>query len=86
MSNQYNENSFNDIINELDKEAAPRQGGNPHGFIFGSLGGHPNLVTPSTGDPHSSIAPKGDPHLCIPTVGGGAGGGAGGGKTKVVQC
>jgi len=35
--------------------AAPPQGGDPHGQ-FG--------ITPSSGDPHSALAPTGDPHLC----------------------
>ena len=58
--------------------SAPPQGGDPHGE-FG--------VTPSSGDPHSSLAPKGDPHLCESAGTGGSGGsGAGGGKVVITQC
>ena len=58
--------------------AAPPQGGNPHGFTFSG-----QQLTSSTGNPHSSVAPKGNPHLCITIIGGG---GPGGGKQKVIQC
>jgi hypothetical protein len=40
---------------------APPQGGHPHGFK-GAAG---QQLNPSTGDPHSSFAPQGDPPLCI---------------------
>ena len=57
---------------------APPQGGDPHGE-FG--------VTPSSGDPHSSVAPKGDPHLCESTPSGGTtGGGLSEGKVVITQC
>jgi hypothetical protein len=58
--------------------AAPPQGGNPHGFTFSG-----QQLTSSTGNPHSSVAPKGNPHLCIIIVGGE---GPGAGKAKVTQC
>jgi hypothetical protein len=58
--------------------AAPPQGGNPHGFTFSG-----QQLTSSTGNPHSSVAPKGNPHLCVTIIGGG---GPGEGKQKVIQC
>jgi hypothetical protein len=59
--------------------SAPPQGGNPHGD-FG--------ITSPKGDPHSSLASKGNPHLCEtqPEGGGSEGEGAGAGKTVIEQC
>jgi hypothetical protein len=58
--------------------AAPPQGGDPHGE-FGFV--------PTTGDPHTSLALHGDPHLCQTTpTGGTTGGGLSGGKVVVTQC
>ena len=54
------------------------QAGNPHGQLFKPFQNAPPVqLTPSTGDPHSAIAPTGNPHLCIDTSGKGA---------KVGQC
>jgi len=57
--------------------AAPPQGGNPHGD-FG--------ITSSTENPHSTVAPKGNPHLCETIEPGPIGGGSGGGKVVIKQC
>ena len=54
--------------------AAPPQGGNPHG----------DFDIASTGDPHSKIAPQGNPHLCETTEPGPVGGG--GGKVVPERC
>lgn len=58
--------------------AAPSQGGNPHGD-FG--------ITSSKGDPHSSVAPQGNPHLCQTIdTGGSQSSGGGAGKVVTEQC
>jgi len=63
--------------------AAPDQGGNPHNQF-------PNtpIATSSTGDPHSHLAQKGNPHLCETTSSdiGSSTGGAGAGKPSIKQC
>ena len=57
--------------------AAAPQGGNPHGD-FG--------ITSSTGNPHSAVTPKGNPHLCETIEPGPIGGGQGSGKIVIKQC
>jgi hypothetical protein len=57
--------------------AAPPQGGNPHGDFD---------ITSSTGDPHSSVASQGNPHLCETIEPGPIGEGGGGGKVVPKQC
>ena len=58
--------------------APPLQGGNPHGD-FG--------ITSSKGDPHSSVAPQGNPHLCETIdTGRSQSSGGGGGKVVTERC
>jgi len=57
--------------------APPLQGGNPHGDF---------VNTSSKGDPHLSVAPQGNPHLCETIDTGGSQSLGGGGKVVTERC